>query len=326
MTPLSYSLPAFQPGGYENAGARLQDLKDLGFLWVTFTPTFLVYDETPMRIDVSRGPGMDELKSAVATARELGIRIQIDPHLDFETTLTGGPYEWRRRMYFSPKDAYLQELLYPLAGLDPDALTLGSELDVSLAACPEEWAEVRQLIRGIYIGHKLNHDSLDAGSASIRQALNAERVRLGEGHVGRLAYRNRVAKVREYLSTLNYVAFSFYPDTTGDAKFVESARRIRDRLCKSAGKHPCFAIGEFGLGSADLSRPWHCDANTFCTPEALAVRRQYYLDFLDALAAAPDVFGTHPASFWTVGHFDFLQGAFRDEELRAAVQRYNRVP
>lgn len=326
MTPLSYSLPAFQPGGYEDTEARLNDLKALGFEWVTFTPTYLVYDEVPIRIDPARGSRMEELRSAIRIARQLGLRIQLDPHLDFETTLTGGPYEWRRRIYCSPKDEYLHEILYPLAAMDPDALTLGSELDVALAAFAEEWCEVRQLIRGLYVGHKLNHDSLNAGSSSIREALNAERTRHGEDQLGWWAYRQRVNKVGAYLSALDFVSFSFYPNRMAGTTFSEYARQLGAQLEKTAGKRPCFAIGEFGLGSSDVSRPWYCDAATFGTAEALGIRRRYYLDFLEALTQTPDVFGPHAASFWTVGHFDFLDGPFRDEELRAAVQRYNKEP
>ena len=322
-TPLSYSLAAFRPGGYADAEERLLDLKELGFQWVTLTPTFPVQDSAPLRIDTGRGPGIDELKAAVESARGLGLRLQIDPHLDFQTTLTGGPYEWRRRMYFSPKGAYLDSILYPLAALGPDALTLGSELDISLAGFAEDWSEVRQLFPSLTVGHKLNHDSLHAGAAAIRRELNAERARLGESGIGRWAYRALVKAIGEYLGTLDYVGFSFYPDATGDTPLTRHADRMKQELKKAAGGQPCFAIGEFGLGSADLSRPWHFDAATFRNPEALVRRRQYYLEFLKALRESPGIFGAHPASFWTVGHFDFLDGEFRDDDLRAAVKRYN---
>jgi hypothetical protein len=48
------------------------------------------------------------------------------------------------------------------------------------------------------------------------------------------------------------------------------------------------------------------------------------------LARAADLFGTHPVTFWTVTHFDFLGAmeqkgyeVFRDETLRQAVAAYN---
>ena len=324
MTPLSYSLPAFRPGDYAAAEARLQDLKSLGFRWVTFTPTYLVHDEVPLRIDVVRGPGAVELRAAVDAAHGLGLQVQLNPHLDFETTLTGGPYDWRRRMYFSPKEAYLDEVLLPLADMLPDALTLGSELDVSLVAFAEDWAEVRKQVPVRIAGHKLNGDSLQRRSESIREALNTEKARRGEEPVGWWAYRRRVSEIGRYLSTLEFTSFSFYPAYAGSMdSFTKSAAEKKEQLIDVAGEHPCFAIGEFGLGSSDLTRPWYFDASTFSTAEALASRRQYYLDFLQALTAEPELFGPHPASFWTVGHFDFLEGPFRDDELRSAVSRYN---
>src|SRR6266496_1507152 len=115
MAKLSYSLPAFRPGDYAEHRQWLDDLRSLGFSWVTFTPTYLVYDDVPLQIDPTRGPTFEELHAAVDYAVGLGMSVQVDPHLDFETTLTGGRYEWRRRMYFSPDGPYLDEILRPIA-------------------------------------------------------------------------------------------------------------------------------------------------------------------------------------------------------------------
>jgi hypothetical protein len=145
--PLSYSLPAYQPDGYREAHRWLDNLKELGFRWVTLTPTWLVYDEVPLRIDPARGPSPASIAEVVRYAASLGFRVKLEPHLDFETTLTGGPYEWRRRMYFPPDGNYADEILAPLMEMPAEALTLGSELDVSLVEFSNSWRATLQRTR-----------------------------------------------------------------------------------------------------------------------------------------------------------------------------------
>lgn len=352
--PLSYSLPGFQRGSYRDHTVWLDDLRDLGFSWVTFTPTYLVYDENPARIDMARGPALDELEDAAGYAKSKGFQIRIDPHLDFETTLTGGPYEWRRRMLVNPAGAYFDEILRPLSGMC-DELTLGSELDVSLAEFAPEWLRTRARIAGARIGHKLNHDSLKADSGAIRDATNKERRRAGLTNLGWREFRRKVAAVGEYLATLDYVAFSFYPDvsmrkpeswwsqpTSPDhvdavaSEFEKKARDLREQLTSAAGERPAFSIGEFGIGCDDPVRPYDFDIRTLLNaagglrPEARELRRKYYLGFLECLRRNEALFGREPVAFWTVAQFDFLgamaqPGAeqFRDEALREAVRGYN---
>ena len=164
----------------------------------------------------------------------------------------------------------------------------------------EDWAQLAELIRGRgpTLGHNLNHG----------------------------AKRERALK---YIESLDWVSVSFYPK-------INSRRDIASQLRKHAGRmardlHD-FTIGEFGLGCAELSRPWHSDAASLLMPGAMDVRRRYYLAFLQFLRDAGDLVGNRPSAFWTVGHCDFLGALrfpdaepFRDDELRQAVADYNLV-
>jgi hypothetical protein len=292
--PLSYSLPAFHPSGYDEVRRWLANLVELQFRWVTLHPTWLVYDEIPPRIR----PDAPDVAAAVASARDLGFRVQLDPHLDWETTLTGGPYRWRRSMQVDPMAEYFDIVLAPMAALAPDRLTLGSELDDSAQEFTDRWIEAASQFPDISIGHKLNHD-----------ALPTRRFTLGS-----------------YLRNLNYIAFSFYPAI----EFEDAAGDLRRELRTITGTAPEFVIGEFGLGCTDITRPWHFDASTFRTPEDFELRRDYYLRFLEWLNTQP--YTQSPVTFWSAGHFDFLGvldqpglAAFRDATLREAVWEYNRI-
>jgi hypothetical protein len=201
-------------------------------------------------------------------------------------------------MNVDPAGAYFDLVVRPMAELKPDRLTLGSELDVSVCRFTKQWIEVAARIGDLVTGHKLNHDAFG----------QAPRLQLGE-----------------YLRQLKYVAFSFYPaidfeDAAGD--LVRDLRAI-------AGTAPEFAIGEFGLGGTDTTKPWQFDGTPFQTPEHFAIRRDYYLRFLQWLAAQP--YTASPVTFWSAGRYDFLgvleqDGAagLRDDVLRDAVSEYNR--
>jgi hypothetical protein len=265
--PLAYSLPAFHPSDWAEAPWWLELLRQFGFGWVTLHPTYIVHDG--LRI----GEGPDPAEPLMA-ARSLGLRVRLEPHLDYESTLTGGPYRWRRDMLVDPAGEYFEKVLGPCAELGPDELTLGSELDDSAAAFPEQWSSVAGRLAGVRCGHKLNHDWL-ADDRTI-----------------------------EYLKGLDYVALSWY---------VPDLRPLPDG----------YVIGEFGLGSADVTRPWHFDAATFDTPEALAVRRAWYLQRLSWLEGTVS---PGAACFWTAGHFDVLgvvDERWRDQDVLDAVRLYN---
>jgi hypothetical protein len=184
-----------------------------------------------------------------------------------------------------------------MAALEPDRLTLGSELDVSVCEFNTRWIEVAGRLSDIAAGHKLNHDALPAP-----------------------------CPLGAYLRRLSYLAFSFYPaiefeDAAGD--LVRELREITDTA-------PEFAIGEFGLGCTDVTKPWHFDVSTFQTPEHFELRRDYYLRFLQWIETQP--YTASPVTFWTAGHYDFLGvleqpglEVFRDEALRNAIWEYNRI-
>jgi hypothetical protein len=132
---------------------------------------------------------------------------------------------------------------------------------------------------------------------------------------------------REYIESLDWVSVSFYQKISAARYIAPQLRRHAERVAR--GLHG-FTIGEFGLGSSDLSRPWHCVAASLLVSGAMDVRRRYYTAFLRFLREAGDLVGDRPSAFWTVGHCDFLgalrfPGAepFRDDQLRQAVADYN---
>ena len=368
LPPLSYALVASRRGELARLIGRLPELKDLGFRWITLIPTWLVVDEIPLRIDLERSPELAEIASAVSTAVEAGFNLKFEPHLDWETTLTGGPYEWRRRMYIDPQGPYTTLIVAPLFGLAAEtaasgadcAFTLGSELDVSLTEFAPGWEALYRALQlaaaGIALGHNINHDSLNPGT-DIRKPLNVERSRRALPPLDWRTHREHSTEVHRYLSHLDFAGFSFYPDARAGRSdqwwrspttqiqvriigraFQKEIQTLTSRLRRSAGEKPQFAIGEFGIGCTDPSRPWHFEASTFLAPDgtldrgARELRRKYYMGLLECLRTAPHLFGSHPVTFWTMTHYDFLgtlaypgQEAFRDEVLRDAVMKYNRA-
>jgi hypothetical protein len=272
-------------------------------------------------------------------------------------------------MYIAPHDAYADYVIAPLFGLAVEAVasgaecafTLGSELDVSVAEFAPEWETLFRALQPrasrIALGHNINHDSLNPGT-DIRKPLNAERTRRGIAPLDWRAHRERTLEVHRYLSRLDYTGFSFYPDaragrsdqwwrtptTQIQVRIVGRAlqkevQTLTSRLRRSAGEKPQFAVGEFGIGCTDPSRPWHFDASTFLCPDgtldrgARELRRKYYMGLLECLRKAPHLFGSHPVTFWTMTHYDFLGAlgyvgyeVFRDEVLRDAVAKYNAAP
>jgi len=276
--PLSYSLPVFRPDGWDAAAEWLAVVRDLGFPWVTLHPTYAVADTDPPTIGTSNVPSVAPV---VAEARRLGLRVRMEPHLDFESTLQGA-YEWRRRMLVDPSADYFDRVLRPLSDLLPDELTLGSELDVSAVRYTREWRYVAAALRplGIALGHKLNHDWRDAAGLVARW------------------------QMRQYLRDLDYKAVSFYTAEPWSLK---------------AG----WTIGEFGLGSTDIHRPWYFgEDRRFVTEHDFNVRRDWYFRFLQWLTSREG----RAASFWTVGRFDVLgvmDTRWRDDAVVDAVRAYN---
>ena len=62
-------------------------------------------------------------------------------------------------MLVHPSGEYLDQVLRPMAELEPDELTLGSELDLSVDAFADQWSLARGSVQGsAALGHKLNHD------------------------------------------------------------------------------------------------------------------------------------------------------------------------
>ncbi len=274
--PLAYSLPAFGASGYDRAEEWLDQLRELGFHWVVLHPTYAVQPD--LTIDA---PAVLSIGAVMAHARSLGMQVRLEPHLDWWPTLHGGPYEWRKSMLIDPAGDYWDQVLAPAADLEPDELTLGSELDLSVYRFVDSWSGVAERLGGgARLGHKVNHDVF---ASEWRP--------------------DRKWRLRRYLDGLDYKAMSFY---------MPGEWRI----------DPGWTIGEFGLGSTDVDRPWHFDAATFATEDAWEVRREWYLQFLDWL---PSSGSTGAAAFWTAGHFDVLgvmDPGWGDVKIVEAVRGY----
>jgi hypothetical protein len=340
MTPIAYSVPGFGKEAFGDSGRVLEDLAELGFRWVTLTPTYLAIDSVPLQVDFARSPQFERIEQAVRRAHELGMRVRLEPHLDWESTLTGGPYEWRRRMQFDPTDWYARDLILPLSELGPDELTLGSELDAAWLAQGALWAQLAREVRrkGAATGHKLNHDALVAHE-ELHKLIHTERARVQLATWSRRESVEARLDANVYLRGLDYVSFSFYPPGSGEdnfeRRFHRALKEVDASLRAAAGFGPELVIGEFGLGSADAGKPWEFKKETMldeqCSLKAdvVEVRRAFYLGFLTFLRTSTRV-GSRAACFWTVDQYDFLgvlpfkqAKVFRDEVLRQAVKRYN---
>ncbi|HYZ83809.1 MAG TPA: hypothetical protein VE621_05380 [Bryobacteraceae bacterium] len=333
MTPLSYSLPGFGLRAFEGVDASLEELRSLGFRHVTFTPTFLAVDEVPLRIDLARSPRIDAIARARENAKAMGLMVRMEPHLDWESTLTGGTYEWRRRMYFDPSARYWEALLEPLLGMQPEELTLGSELDAAWVAFYREWQQVRERVQdsGVAAGHKLNHDALEADEELLK-LINAERARSGEASWTMQDFGAARVGAAAYLAKLDYVSFSFYPSVEGSAfarEFGRALERLEAGMRAASGFDADLVVGEFGVGSSDMTRPWHFDRSTFFDDggglrvDVMEKRRAFYRGWLEALR---DTNYRRAACFWTVDQYDFLgihSHTFADDALREEVRQYN---
>ncbi len=111
-------------------------------------------------------------------------------------------------------------------------------------------------------------------------------------------------RIGSYLESLDYKAVSFY---------TPEPWRLG----------PEWTIGEFGLGSTDVSRPYYFGEDLRFRSEAdFEVRREWYLRFLTWLGGREG----RAASFWTVAQFDVLglqYPEWRDEAIVEAVRAYN---
>jgi hypothetical protein len=244
--PLSYSLPTFSEDAYDNVDGILDLLVMQGFQWVTLTPTWVVGQRGFIArlflpeigsLDFSQTPSFAKIEAVARAAASRGLNVKIEPHLDWETTFSRDGEDWRRRMYFNPVDVDfgyddniiqpLQDIIERVADEFPDvcfALTLGSELDVSLYAFTAGWQEMletlkaRRTIAGLdspvrreFFGHKINHDTFPEHEGVFRE-LNRGRADNSLEAISRDEFRARASgQVAAYLGQLDYVSVSFYP-------------------------------------------------------------------------------------------------------------------
>ena len=247
------------------------------------------------------GSGPDGTKELIRAAIRKGMCVQIMPHLDAIGTVKPheGKYSplpgmpWRAHFLFDPMSAaYKDQVILPLLQVVIEALretsvegddkckpcvafVLGSEVEMSLAAYASRWSELLGVARAIVrdglpaedqrrieFGHKINHDF----AASAERWINIWNQLHGGGTANPAAAKSAVVK---YLSSLDFVSVSYYPDlsaVTGWDKAQTPAgigalagemrrqwRKIRQEFNQlvpqpPGGKRPCLEIGEAGIG------------------------------------------------------------------------------
>jgi hypothetical protein len=291
---------------------------------------------TVYKLDTSTMP-MTSLQSAVNLAVKEGFNVKIEPHLDFAATFSGNSEdEWRMNMHFRPnspddmRPAYDTSILFPIfdilhaasklprpVGKGPAcfALTLGSELDISLFVFSPYWDQTLSTLKTmrkaasldnpfrLSFGHKLNHDS-HLLETHLGYRLNRLRNRIGLETYDKKQLNNAATEVKVYLQNLDYCSFSFYPDfsveingkpldfTTppqaDEVKAIGDALgKYVDQLRKFYGDGVPLDIGEAGTGSADPLESYNdvprefvekdTNGNYKKKDQAHAARRKYLL-------------------------------------------------
>lgn len=230
------------------------------------------------------------------------------------------------------------------------SFTLGSELEMSVVGYPGSWLDAlkklqtqrttAQIDKRLNFGHKINFD-------------HAFRARTFLGYLHTLQQKpqptnddvkNQGMSEGTYFASLDYLSLSFYPDMSKipdtdwkeapsddkTGKIADEFTNQFDRFFKPFSGLPNLTpeIGEFGLGSTDVSKPWSGDnSGSLNTPEGKNVRLNYYKGFLQFLKKNKDRFKMKkqscyvfsPSTFWAVGTFDPLI----DDDLKKSIKEFN---
>ncbi|MEM6683199.1 MAG: hypothetical protein AAF607_13255 [Pseudomonadota bacterium] len=261
-------------------------------------PKVLEVRDIRYALDLTTMP-MIKLEAAVNAAVKAGFHVKIEPHLDYAVTLgTGFEQLWRMLMRFHPDDgtsmnphyyaAILQQIFQIIqrastlprpanAGPACFALTLGSEIDVSVYEFPAAWEQVLRNLKALRaaakldnpfrlsFGHKLNYDTLTNAREHLSRVSRATKyASLGARSID--DYNKAQISVKGYLSQLDYVSFSFYqpitpklatgtfdwespPTPADEAAIAAEFGKVLDGLRSAVGPNVPLDIGEFGLGS-----------------------------------------------------------------------------
>lgn len=148
---LGFNFPNWSRDGYASAPSndQLKALAATGATWVALTPTLYVKDRRDSVVAAtSNTPSDESLRSAIRTARGLGLKVMLKPHVD---ELGGGARAW-----IEPKDAaswfatYRGYLLgYARLAREEgcDMFVVGTEL--ALLETPNHWGAWRRLIADV---------------------------------------------------------------------------------------------------------------------------------------------------------------------------------
>jgi hypothetical protein len=293
---------------------RLDDLKDLGFRWVTFVP---VYTST------GTGPALEEVADAVSATADAGFGIQIEPQTP-------------NAAYFEPEGEYVQLILAPLFGIAAEAerhgvscaFSFGSEVTPSVSDFALRWealvSEFRDWNPRVALGYNMDPEALQP-STPVRKLLNDARASRGLPALDWRAHRERLAGVHHYLGSLDYVGFHFRPalhigrsnrwwaEQTTEIQvrivgraLLKEIQTLISRLRRSCGDKPQFVIGRF-------------EVHPNREPAGIEARRKYYLGLLDCLRRHGHLFGALPVTL-----SGGVEEVLSDRVLCEAIREYNK--
>ena len=145
---LGFSFPEWSHDGYASAELQksLTELAATGATWVAITPTLYVRDRRDSVVAATSSTPSDEsLRAAIRTARALGLKVVLKPHVD---ALAGGQRAWLEpkdaAQWFATYRAYLLGYARLAREERCDLFVVGTELAILTAS--SHWGAWRSLI------------------------------------------------------------------------------------------------------------------------------------------------------------------------------------
>jgi hypothetical protein len=245
--PLGVSYSAWK-GGFQDAPARLQTFREVGFAIVTFIPAYAYVGRN--KVDIGSGPGPDELGATIELALRGRWQVVVKPHLEpllyrpGYQRATSDNHSWRAecgwRGFFDIDPmtadyrvgvvfAALQALKQAFEKLDasgdvaaPVRLELGAELMNSMVEFPDRWEKLLQAARAERRRLGLSQQVLLSHNFSHHFAIP-------EDQIDRMSATGRKALAR-YIAGLDALAMSQYMDLTVALPEDERPGKAKGRL------------------------------------------------------------------------------------------------